>query len=356
MSKILGIPENTGNKNIYILKSGIYFLMLILLGLTSCFKKDEQMFIIESKANQNVGTLSVENPYTIYNYYSYIDLDSLKVIKTAPISSWDLAFEASPEGWHVLVNSANGKEIYPTGSTDFTAAYSKTTVEKWSFDASSGNPDSTAVGKWVSGSKDNYQYTNQVYLIGSNNGDGTYQIRKKLVFKALSESGIEFIAANPDETVGETITINKDAAYSNVYYSFDNPKTTLLIEPPKNKWDIVAGSYRTIIFTDDGVPTPYTVRGVLGNYPLVKAVKVKNANFFTSTAKDTIGLDFSIHKDAVGYDWKDYNSKDNNPYRIVPDQYYFFITKSNKLVKFEFTGYVNANAEYGYPVISAVHF
>jgi len=334
----------------------IIVFFCLIIGLSSCFEEDKQLFIIESKANQHVKTLIISNPYTIYNYYSYIDLDSLKVVKTAFISSWDLAFESSPEGWHVQVNAANAKEIYPTGKTDFSTNFSTTIVPSWSFDASTGNTDSTAVGRWVSGTSGNYQYTNQVYLLGNNNGDGTYTILKKIAFKKLTNNSIVFVTANANGTTADTITIAKNPSYRYVYYSFDNPKQTLLIEPPKDSWDIVAGSYRAILYTDAGVATPYTVRGVTSNYPVVKTAKVWKSNFYTALAKDTVGLKFSTFRDAIGYDWKDYNSADNNPYRIVPNLYYFIKTKSDKLIKLEFSGYINANAQYGYPTFTTVNF
>ena len=102
--------------------------------------------------------------------------------------------------------------------------------------------------------------------------------------------------------------------------------------------------------------TPYTVRGVTSNYPVVKTAKIRNPNFYIALAKDTVGVKFSNFKDAIGYDWKDYNSADNNPYRIVPNLYYFIKTKSDKLIKLEFTGYINANAQYGYPTVTTVNF
>jgi hypothetical protein len=116
----------------------------------------------------------------------------------------------------------------------------------------------------------------------------------------------------------------------------------------------VAGSYRTTLYTDAGIATPYTVRGILSNYPVVEILKINQPDFFAATAEDTTGKIFSSSQDAIGYDWKDYNSKDSNPYRIVPDLYYFVKTRSGNLIKLEFTGYTSANAEYGYPALRFV--
>jgi hypothetical protein len=335
----------------------LYKLLILIftgIALVSCFKEDEQLVIIENKGGQNVKSLVIPNPYTIYGYNSYIDLDSGIVVKSAPISSWDLSFDASAKGWKVFVNSANTKEIFPTGQTDFSKDYSSTQVTTWNFDASSGNPDSTAVGKWVTENSGTYNYTKQVYLLGNNNGDGTYKILQKIVFLKVDASHFVFISALPDKSSADTTIVNKDPAFRNVYYSFDHPKQTLLIEPPVKSWDIVAGSYRTILYTSEGIATPYTVRGVLSNYPLIGVEKINKPDFLTAVASDTTGKSFSYKQDAIGYDWKDYNSGDSNPYRIVPDLYYFVKTKSGNLIKVEFTGYTSANAEYGYPSLRLV--
>jgi hypothetical protein len=332
----------------------LILLFLISTVTISCFKKDEQLIIIENKGTQNVKSLVTPNTYSIYSYSSFIDLDSGIVVKSSLISSWDLAFDTSPKGWKVLVNSANSKEIFPTGQTDFSANYSSSMVPVWNFDASSGNPDSTAIGKWVSENQGKYNYSKQVYLLGKNNGDGTYNILQKIVFIKLDASHIAFISALPDKAIADTTIINKDPVYRNVYYSFDRPRQTLLIEPPKKSWDIVAGSYRTTLYTSTGIATPYTVRGVLSNYPNIGVLKIHKPDFLTAITSDTTGKSFSYRQDAIGYDWKDYNSGDSNPYRIVPDLYYFVKTKSGNLIKLEFTGYTSANAEYGYPSLRLV--
>lgn len=327
------------------------FLFISLL-FSSCFKQDEQM-IIEEK-----GTFfSIPPPYNLRNYYSFIDLDSAKIVKTALISSWDLAFEGSAKGWHILVNAANAKEIFPTGSADFSTDFSSAHPINWYFDVSNGNPDSTAIGVWVSENLGKYEYTNQIYLLGKNNGNGTYKNLKKLQFIKLSNENIVFISADLNSTSGDTITINKDQDYNYVYYSFDMPQQTLIVEPPKDKWDFVAGPYRSTLFTTTGIPTPYTVGGFLSNYPKVEVLKINKPDFFTANESDTIGTSFSIKKDAIGWDWKEYSSTGgSNPYRIVPDIYYFVKTKSGKLIKLEFTSYYSSESgENGYPSMRLVN-
>jgi hypothetical protein len=323
----------------------IIFLIFSIL-LNSCFKKDERI-IIEERGS----FFHISKPYNIRSFFSFIDLDSAKSVKTALISSWDLAFEGSETGWHIKVNAANSKEIFPTGSIDFSADYSAVNPPNWNFDVSSGNLDSTAVGKWVTGNPGNYEYTNQVYLLGKNNGDGTYLKLKKLKFIKLDSENYIFISADPGNSSGDSITITKNADYNYVYYSLDTPFETLIIEPPKDKWDFVACSYRSTLYTTTGIPTPYTVGGFLTNYPKVEVIKINKPDFFAASAADTLSLNFSKNQDAIGWDWKEYSSTGgSNPYRIVPDIYYFVRTKSGKLYKLEFTSYYSSeNGENGYP-------
>jgi len=336
--------------------SYIFTLAVLAILFNSCFKKDEKMVIIENKGDQDVKSLVVPGPYSIYTYNDYIDLDSGRIVKTSPLSSWDLGFEASSEGWHILVNSANSIEAARTGSTEFSNDYSGFHVTAWLFDASSGNPDSTAIGDWVSFNSGDTTYTKEVYLLGKNNGNGTYSLLKKVSFIETGNDHIKFITGSPESTTADTITIQKDPEFRYVHYSYSTPGVTVHAEPPADTWDLVAGSYRTTLYTDQGIATPYTVRGVLTNIPEVKVIKVIGADFFGASATDTTGSTFSNKQDAIGYDWKDYNSKDSNPYRIVPDLYYFIKTRSGQLVKLEFTGYTSANAEYGYPALRFVTF
>jgi hypothetical protein len=330
----------------------ILFFISFCLFLTSCFKEDEKM-IIEEKGS----FFHIPAPNNIRSYFSYIDLDSVRLVKTAPISSWDLAFEGSSEGWHILVNAANNKEIYPTGSFDIYSDFSSVNPTVWQFDVSNGNPDSTAVGSWVTGNPGNAVYTKQVYLMGMNNGNGTYEKLKKLQFIELTPDQYIILAANPDGTVADTIRINKNPSYNYVYYSFSSPNETLLIEPEKDKWDLVACTYRTTLFTSTGVPTPYSVGGLLSNFQNVQVLRVNKPDFFAAGVSDTIGQTFSIKKDAIGWEWKEYSSTGgSNPYRIVPDIYYFVKTKSGKLVKLEFTSYYSSeNGENGYPTFRYVN-
>jgi len=54
--------------------------------------------------------------------------------------------------------------------------------------------------------------------------------------------------------------------------------------------------YYTILFTDDGLPTPYFVRGVLLN--------PNNVESALDTIYNFENIDFSSAQDAIGHNWK----------------------------------------------------
>ena len=98
----------------------------------------------------------------------------------------------------------------------------------------------------------------------------------------------------------------------------------------------------------DRINTLINIAGLILGLGIVSVVIVFVVN--------ELGYNSSFKNRANIYRVLNYNSADNNPYRIVPNLYYFIKTKSDKLVKLEFTGYINANAQYGYPTFSIVNF
>ena len=68
-----------------------------------------------------------------------------------------------------------------------------------------------------------------------------------------------------DGTEPGIFSITKDLTKNNVYFSFSDGGKEVTVEPSKNGWDFVFTQYSTILYTDEGVATPYFVRGVLSN-------------------------------------------------------------------------------------------
>jgi hypothetical protein len=327
------------------LKYLVFFI--IPFTLISCFNKDERLDPQLLPASYR----PVQVLNTIYNYSNYIDVDSGKIVRVVPIIAWDLAFECSPSGWHIIINTGNYKQVAKTGSTAFANNFSALSGLSWAFDAPTGNLDSTAIGSWVNVSGNTKTYTNEVYLFGINNGNGTFTTQQKLVFTRVTDSTYNFIFSTPDGVNADSVTIRKDSSYRYVFFSFNSPHQTLLLEPQKNRWDLMMGTYETYDYDPTNkIWVPYFVRGVLSNKPYVSVLKVQDANFWEFGINDIAGKTFSNDQEAIGFDWKDLNSRDIISYRIVPNTYYIIRSKSGNYVKLLFMSYTNSAAVNGYPL------
>jgi hypothetical protein len=251
----------------------------------------------------------------------------------------------------VIVNSGNQLGIYPTGSSNFGAISGITGEGPWQFDNSSGSPCSTAVGKWVHFNGNTIEYTQEVYLIGKDDGI-SYRPFRKIVFTEWDSAYYKVIHAKLDGSDLHEAKIEKDSSYNFVYYNFRQPDSTLKLEPAKTKWDIVFTPYYTILYTDEGVPTPYQVRGVLLNPYKVKAAADTSTNFYLQTLADTNHLEFTGRLDVIGHAWKDAvvdESNNSATYRIVPGIHYVIRDIENNFFKLKFVSYFNDFGERGYP-------
>ena len=80
----------------------IAFIIFIFL-LTSCFKQDEKIMPHDPG---NVKTQTIELTKD-YRYQVYFDLSSEKILSTNLKTDWDLGFECSAKGWHIILNTSN---------------------------------------------------------------------------------------------------------------------------------------------------------------------------------------------------------------------------------------------------------
>ena len=159
----------------------ILTILIIIPFLTSCFKEDEPI----QPTSQNSITVSE----SIYTHQSFFDLSSSQIVAVNPVEIWDLGFESSANGWHIIINSGKYLGIYSSGTTDFNGLTSVPLSARWKFDKSDGNPDSTAIGKWIS--QQSNLPTNEVYVVGVNDGVKYSPFKKNCIY--LIEFGGLFI-------------------------------------------------------------------------------------------------------------------------------------------------------------------
>jgi hypothetical protein len=321
----------------------LYLLLFFFsIALVSCFREDERVPAYEWEGEE------FKCPVTIYTNQVYLDLSTgMSLIR--PSGSWDLAFESSREGRRIFINTSIYLGVSHTGVYSLSQTFFPSSGLKFRYDKSDGDPDSTAVGEWVKGN-DSLIYSGEVYLVGVYDGV-KYNPLQKILFTSVSDTNYVFSFAAPAEPSGFTdINLPKDSLCAFTYFSFKDGIVS--VEPPKREWDLVMTQYTTTLYTDDGIPTPYFVRGVLLNPWKTLGVLDTNLVFEGVTIADTAVIHFTRARDVIGHDWKDVkvNQQTNvADYFVRPKHTYFVMDSEGGVFKIRFTGFYNQDFEPGYP-------
>ncbi len=316
--------------------------IILLLALTSCFEEDELVPKHES-GNLTVGEVELTETY---KYQAFFDLETNSTVKQNLISEWDLGFETSDSGWHVILNTSKMMLAGNTGQTDFEAIKNSDGIDM-NFDPSHGNLDSTAIGNWYVLLDEKPVSLEYVFVVDRGTDENYDQPGlKKVKFNIQDENTYEVRFANLDGSNEQNLSVAKDTSVNFVCLSFENG--IVEIEPDKNSWDFQFGKYSTLLFTNEGDPYPYLVTGVLLN------------PFKTLAAPDTMHPFDEIHfeiaekhslfkqKDIIGYEWKEYDF-DNSMYTVIPDKIYIIKNRIGFYYKMRFIDYYNSTGEQGFP-------
>lgn len=328
----------------------IILSLSVILWMTSCFKEDEK---IAPHDPGDVQTVAIELTKD-YRYQVYFDLGSGQVVSSNLKKEWDLGFESSEKGWHIILNTSNFMVASKTGNDDFDAPID-TTGYSWRFDKSDGNLDSTAIGEWFAWSQpDSVKiYTNDVYVIDRGYDElGNLRGMKKIVFQELDGDKYTFRFASLDGSGEATFTVTKNPAVNFTCFSFDDGGNQINFEPPMYDWDILFTQYTTLLYTDDGIPYPYIVTGALLNRTGVEAARDTLFNFQDITLGSVDQMEFSPVQDLVGYDWKDVVgdvTSGSVSYVIVEGLNYIVRDHQGYFYKLRFISFYNDLGEKGYP-------
>jgi hypothetical protein len=331
------------------MKLKVYSLLIFfVLAAVSCFEEDQPVPPYALPAN--VDTISIQN--SIYDYQVYFDFSSGSIVSENENSEWVLSFECTDSAYHIRINSSDFWGITHTGSTDMESVFTMSPDYIWQQDKSDGNPDSTAIGSWVSFENEIPGYTNEVYLLGTYDGIA-YNLVKKVQFISVDEEAYTFLIGDPEVSVPDTIEVLKDNSFSYTQFSMET-NSTIQLEPEKESWDILFEQYFTILFTDDSIPAPYYVRGVLLNPNQVEAALDTTIHFLDVNYANAIQNTFSSTQDFIGHDWKSVSvdeASNSAEYKVRPGYTYIVRDASNELYKFRFKSYFNKSGIKGYPSI-----
>ncbi len=323
-----------------------YILLALSVLMQSCFEEDQPMTPRPPGEETDIALQT-----SIYDNQVYFDFGTGEVRAEHPNDSWVMAFDASPEGWQVLVNSGNLLAAAPTGVSSFDEVTSITAASSYFFDASDGNPDSCAFSAWLDRSVDPAKPTGEIFLVGQYDGIKYHPQWRVRIDSADSRSYTVTWAGMKTEPV--TITIMKDPDFNFIHVKFENDSLkTVSIEPPKTDWDILLSQYGTTLYTDDGIPTPYFVRGVLLNPYKTEAALESSVPFDSLSWEAAAGLDYSSRRDAIGHDWKEpvINFETNSAeYYVRKDSVFIIHDHEDRYFKMHFLNFYNANHEAGFP-------
>jgi hypothetical protein len=329
------------------LNSKIAVHLLMSISLVSCFKEDEKIF---PPPPGDETLYSFEK--SIYDYQSYFDFSGDTCVAVIPNDSWQIEFGTDPASWEVRINSAAYYGVYPTGDSAFNGITRITDPLKYVFDMSDGNPDSCAFASWLNKTDKPYYPTGEVFLIGENDGFKTIP-KWKIRIDSYSDTSFTFTYAtfpsgNPVKT-----EIFKDTRFSYVQYDL-KANTQSFSQPQKTGYDLLFTQYGTILYDDNGTPTPYYVRGILLN-PFNTEASLDTLHSFEEITYETIkDYQFSSRRDVIGHEWKDVKvDQTNNSAEYFVNSRLNWIIKDTDgyYYKMKFLEFYNIEVQVGYTTI-----
>ncbi|MBA3682052.1 MAG: HmuY family protein [Bacteroidetes bacterium] len=287
------------------------------------------------RGNIITAQIAMESNYKNQIWYR---LSDHKIISTNLKTEWDLAFETSQDGYHVILNGANAVKVYKTNFTHLNQLTDTAGIAiNGQADMPSGNLDSTAFGNW--------QINNPVYIINRGYNEtgqllGFYKMR--MISQTTTNYTFEF-----GDIFGSQIfqgTVNKNAEHNFVAFSFTT-KTEVIIEPKKTEYDICFTQY-TYLFHE---PLQYyQVTGVLNNKFNTRIAKINDKPFSDIKTNDTLGIFFSNNRDVIGYDWKTFNLN-NNLFTVDVTRSYIINDSKGFYYKLHFIDFYNESGVKGFP-------
>lgn len=312
------------------MRSFLYISILMIVALTGCQKEDEAIVLPAPGPVQQVMAELGSN----YDDQVYVSL-SKGTMHTVSYRTFDLAFEASPQGRHIYLNGAKYMFLSHTGNADIALADSA--GSSWQVDAEHLGDDSTAFGNWWSSASVNSNGCSNVVVVDRGRLDhtGADRFRKIQVIEA-DDVHYRIRFSNIDNSGLTEMDIPKNPNYSLMYFSFNNGGTMVQQAPPKNDWDFVFTKY-THVYYDEPLTSPfryYPVTGVIINFwnDVSGSVAKKDSTpdyvpFMDFEYGHVYPMPFTYKADVVGFDWKYYDFG-SSQYYIRPDLY--FVLKDNQ--------------------------
>jgi hypothetical protein len=316
------------------------FILLVIIS-TGCFEEDNRVPPYPGE----VTTIDHDITY----WQSYFDLETNQVVSLNSIGEWDMAFGSSPDSWHLRINSAKGLFVYRSEPDDAGADYHISGNERWSYDKSDGNPDSSAFGNWCDTLVYPHLSKGEIFIIGKTDQE-SYSVYAQVQLLSVDSAGYIMKYRKTGEQDIHQVDIIKTDSVHFVYYDFETGVQKYL-EPALTRYDIVFTPYYDLVYDIVAIPLPYLVRGVILNSSNVFAAMetLKTFNEITWFEIDTSG--FTCEQDFIGWEWKDVNidfSGGTANYNVHTDQTYLIKSFERNYYKLRFLSYY-LDGVYGFP-------
>lgn len=331
-------------KYLYLMTYGIISLIL-----NSCIP-DESPVTPHQSGDVETATAEMGNLYGNQVYFSF-KYDS--VVSINKITDWDIEFSCIPDTFAIRLNSAKFMTAYNTKKLKFDNVNTSDTTNldatQWLNDNPKGKLDSTAIGKWWEAIKSGEVISkSEVYIINRGmNERAKPQGYKKLQILGLENNSYYIKIANLDGSEVQEVEIPRNPLKSFVQITFNSPAKIVNIEPNTLDWDLCFTKYAELLYTNEGVPTWYSVTGPILN-PKTVAVAIDTSKTFDQIVyQDIEKYTFSSNINAIGHTWKWFDLG-KGAYIINPNINYILRTQIG-YIKMHFIGFYNQTGEKGFP-------
>ena len=195
-----------------------------------------------------------------YRHQVFYDLGSNSIISDNLKTDWDLGFESSSQGYHVILNSSTYSSLSYIENISFNDNIDPTGLI-WSWDNPNGDLDSSAFGdsRNVSGF---YVFDRGFDLNGTSRGF------KKILIDSITNEFYQISFSNLDNSDYNSFKLYKDPSVNFTCFSFESNQI-VDIEPSYNDWDLLFSQY-THLYNDTTTPA-YLVTGVCSNLDVLVA-------------------------------------------------------------------------------------
>ena len=305
---------------------------LVILLLASC-KKEELPVAKHNPGDVLTYAVNLESNYKWQYFYN---LETNSIISKNLKTIWDLGFESSAAGFHIILNNSKAMYAWNKGVQSF-ASISDTTgfFHNKQWDDPSGDLTQTAIGDW--------RNNNATYIIDRGyNEDGTALGFRKIQFQQVDDKKYKVRIANLDGTGDVTLQLIKDSTYNFQFLSFQT-NSLLIVEPPKSTWDLCFTQYTHVFYSP---LMTYLVTGCLLNRYQTTAAADSIQTFNAITYDNSKSAVYSNHINTIGYDWKTFSG---NTYTTHPEKNYLIKNSKGFTYKLHFIDYYNAQGVKGNP-------